>query len=96
MPAGMASIICFTAAIEPLEACRVILGPRSEIGFRVHGTQGALSWEFERMNEFELYLASDEQGQRGYRRVVAGPSTRRMETSALGRVSGSGTTISRS
>ena len=56
-----------------LEACRVIQGPRSEIGFRVHGTQGALSWEFERMNEFELYLASDEQGQRGYRRVVAGP-----------------------
>ena len=51
----------------------MIQGPQSEIGFRVHGAQGALSWEFERMNEFELYLAGDKQGQRGYRRVLAGP-----------------------
>ena len=56
-----------------LEACRVIQGPRSEIGFHVHGRDGAISWDFERMNEFELYLVGDEPDRRGYRRVLAGP-----------------------
>ncbi len=55
-----------------LEVCRVIQGPRSEIGFDVHGTRGAVRWDFERMNEFELYLV-DDGDDRGYRRVLAGP-----------------------
>lgn len=55
-----------------LETCRVIQGPQSEIGFSIHGTEGSMRWEFERMNEFELYLADDEP-EKGYRRVLAGP-----------------------
>lgn len=55
-----------------LETCRVIQGPQSEIGFSIHGTKGSIRWDFERMNEFELYLAKDEP-ERGYRRVMAGP-----------------------
>ncbi|MBT5872899.1 MAG: Gfo/Idh/MocA family oxidoreductase [Candidatus Latescibacteria bacterium] len=55
-----------------LETCRVIQGPQSEIGFSIHGTEGAIRWDFERMNEFELYLTDDEQD-KGYRRVLAGP-----------------------
>lgn len=56
-----------------LEACRVIQGPQSEIGFHVHGRQGAASWEFERMNEFLLFRAADAVEERGYRRVLTGP-----------------------
>lgn len=56
-----------------LEACRVIQGPQSEIGFEVHGTKGAVRWNFERMNEFELYLAEDSKTDPGYRRVLTSP-----------------------
>ena len=38
----------------------------------IHGTGGAIRWDFERMNEFELYRADDPQD-RGYKRVLAGP-----------------------
>ena len=39
-----------------LEACRVIFGPKCEMAFEVNGTKGALSWNFERMNELNLFL----------------------------------------
>jgi len=38
-----------------LEVCRVIRGPRCEMAFEVNGVDGALKWNFERMNELELY-----------------------------------------
>jgi predicted dehydrogenase len=56
-----------------LETCRVIQGPQSEIGFEVHGTKGSIRWDFERMNEFELYLAEEGGVDPGYRRVLASP-----------------------
>ncbi len=56
-----------------LEACRIIQGPQSEIGFEVHGTQGSIRWNFERMNEFELYLAEEGAIDPGYRRVLTSP-----------------------
>jgi predicted dehydrogenase len=55
-----------------LETCRVIQGPQSEIGFSIHGTEGSIRWDFERMNEFEWYRVADEP-ERGYQRVLAGP-----------------------
>jgi predicted dehydrogenase len=39
--------------------------------FDVHGTRGALSWNLERMNELEVYLAEDEL-HTGYRTVFGG------------------------
>lgn len=38
-----------------LEACRVITGPKTQMAFEVNGTRGALSWDFERMNELVIY-----------------------------------------
>ena len=38
------------------EACRVIKGPGCEMAFEVNGTRGALKWDFERMNELQVYL----------------------------------------
>jgi predicted dehydrogenase len=49
-----------------LEVCRVIQGPQCQMAFEVHGTEGALRWDFERMNELEVY--SPQAG--GYTRVL--------------------------
>ncbi len=69
----VSALIQFHSGVRgTLETCRVIQGPQSEIGFSVHGTGGAVRWDFERMNEFELYFAQEEQD-RGFRRVLAGP-----------------------
>jgi predicted dehydrogenase len=53
------------------EASRTIVGPESQMAFDVHGTHGALSWNLERMNELQLYLAEDEL-HTGYRTVFGG------------------------
>jgi predicted dehydrogenase len=42
------------------EASRTIVGPESQNAFDVYGTQGALGWDLERLNELRLYLASGE------------------------------------
>jgi predicted dehydrogenase len=38
-----------------LEACRVITGSQCDLAFEVHGTNGALAWSFERMNELRYF-----------------------------------------
>jgi predicted dehydrogenase len=53
------------------EASRTIVGPESQMAFDVHGTHGALSWNLERMNELQLYVAEDEL-HTGYRTVFGG------------------------
>lgn len=42
-----------------LEACRVISGPVCRMAFDVHGTEGAISWNLERMNELVVSRNSD-------------------------------------
>src|SRR5215470_5371723 len=45
-----------------LEVCRVAKGPRCEMAFEINGTQGAVKWNYERMNELQLFTpdSSDE------------------------------------
>jgi predicted dehydrogenase len=52
------------------EASRAIIGPECQMAFQVHGTEGAASWNLERLNELELYLARD--SARGYTTVRGG------------------------
>ncbi len=56
-----------------LEACRVIRGPQCQMAFEVHGTRGAIRWDFERMNEIELFSLDQHNGREGYTRIVSGP-----------------------
>jgi predicted dehydrogenase len=56
-----------------LEVCRTIYGPKCEMAFEINGTKGALKWNFERMNEMELYLPDETGGHEGFVRIVAGP-----------------------
>jgi predicted dehydrogenase len=59
--------------VGSLEASRVVVGPRVQMRFEVHGTRGALSWELERMNELERFQLSDDSADDGYTTVLVGP-----------------------
>ena len=52
------------------EASRAIVGPQSQMAFDVYGTEGALSWNHETLNELQVFRASDPQ--QGYTTVRAG------------------------
>jgi predicted dehydrogenase len=56
-----------------LEASRVVVGPRVRLRFEVHGTEGALAWELERMNELERSQLPADGADEGYANVFAGP-----------------------
>jgi predicted dehydrogenase len=53
------------------EASRTIVGPESENAFDVYGTEGALGWNFERLNELRVYRRTEDRG-RGYTTVLGG------------------------
>jgi predicted dehydrogenase len=54
------------------EVARTLIGRHCDLGFEVHGSKGAASWSFQRMNELELYLPSVGGEDVGYRTVFAG------------------------
>jgi predicted dehydrogenase len=53
------------------EASRSIVGPESQMAFDVYGTNGALGWNLEKLNELQLYLVEDVP-HTGYRTVFGG------------------------
>lgn len=60
------------------EVCRAIFGPKCEMAFEINGTAGALGWNFERLNELQLYLPGADSPEmadphNGYTTVLAGP-----------------------
>lgn len=67
------SIVRFASGVTgTLEASRVAMGPQARYAFEVHGSGGALAWDFERMNELQVFDASVA-GDAGYARVLMGP-----------------------
>ncbi|MFG3661617.1 Gfo/Idh/MocA family protein [Streptomyces sp. NPDC047706] len=46
-----------------LEACRVSVGEQNNYGFEVHGTKGAVFWDFRRMNELGISRGTSYQDQ---------------------------------
>lgn len=67
------SIVRFARGVTgTIEASRVAVGPQARYAFEVHGSRGAVAWDFERMNELSVFLAL-ETGDAGYSRVVMGP-----------------------
>ena len=44
------------------------------MAFEVNGTDGALRWNFEQMNELEVYLPAEDGFSDGYTRILSGPS----------------------
>lgn len=56
-----------------LEACRVAKGPRCEMAFELNGTRGALKWNFERVNELQLFLPDGTEEHNGPVLIQSGP-----------------------
>ena len=56
------------------EVCRVIQGGLCEMAFEVHGTRGAARWNFERMNELQLYLTGESPNSNAYTTLVSDPT----------------------
>jgi predicted dehydrogenase len=48
-------------ALGILESSRVSIGEQCSYGIDVHGSRGALSWDFRRMGELQLCLDQDYQ-----------------------------------
>jgi predicted dehydrogenase len=46
-----------------LEACRVSVGEQNNYGFEIHGTKGAVSWDFRRMGELGVSRGTSYQDQ---------------------------------
>ncbi|MFI5497019.1 Gfo/Idh/MocA family protein [Actinoplanes sp. NPDC051859] len=55
-----------------LEASRVAVGDQNNYGFEVHGTRGALAWDFRRLGELRVSTGDDYQDQ-PTRTVLVGP-----------------------
>lgn len=55
-----------------LEVSRTVFGPKNEFAFELNGTKGAVSWDFERMNELKLYLPTEDGLHDGFVRLVGG------------------------
>lgn len=58
-------------ALGSFEATRFALGHRCTHAFEINGSRGSVRFDFERMNELEVYLESDDEDVRGFRRVLA-------------------------
>jgi predicted dehydrogenase len=57
-----------------LEVCRVAKGPRCEMAFEINGTKGAIKWNYERMNELQLFLPDGTDEHDGPVLIQAGPA----------------------
>ena len=55
-----------------VEASRTIFGPKNQMAFEINGTTGAMNWDFERMNELQLYLPGEDGRHDGFMRLVGG------------------------
>jgi len=64
-----------SGAIGTIEATRMALGRKNYNRFEINGSRGSLAFDLERMNELELYLESDPQNVRGFRRILVTEGT---------------------
>jgi predicted dehydrogenase len=54
------------------EASRALVGPQSQMAFDLYGTEGAVSWNFETMNELRLFTRDPSGRHEGYTTVYSG------------------------
>lgn len=67
-------LIEFTnGATGTIETSRIAQGRKVYLAYEVNGSKGSLYFVHERMNELNLYLASDPPGQRGFKTIIVGP-----------------------
>jgi predicted dehydrogenase len=68
-----AAIVEFASGVRgTIELSRVTVGAEARYAFEVGGTDGAVSWDFEQLNELQIHDATST-GDRGWTRVLMGP-----------------------
>ena len=68
----VSALVQFSNGVQgSLEGCRAIVGPKCEMAFELNGTNGALNWNFERMNELQVHLPDQSPTQDGYVRLTS-------------------------
>jgi predicted dehydrogenase len=70
-----AGLLCVfeSGARGSFDSSRTLVGPESEMAFEVYGSEGALRWNLERLNELEVSLTGDpERVEHGWTTVLAG------------------------
>jgi len=61
-----AALVRFANGVQgSVEVCRVIQGHKCQFTFEIEGTGGALSWDFERMNEMQLFSPDENKSHDG-------------------------------
>lgn len=58
-------------ALGSFESSRFATGHRSTNSFEINGSKGSVIFDFERLNELQVYFADDPDDVQGFRRVVA-------------------------
>ena len=58
-------------ALGTFEATRFAAGHRCSNSFEVNGSLGSLRFDFERMNELQVYFRSDDPDVQGFRKIIA-------------------------
>jgi predicted dehydrogenase len=61
-------------AVGSLEASRNALGRHNHLAFEIHGDKGSISFNFERLDEIQVYLAEGPVDRRGFRTIYTGAS----------------------
>jgi predicted dehydrogenase len=70
----VAALVEFESGLKgTMEASRVAVGPEARYQFEVNGTEGAVAWNFERLNELEVH-GPVVGGDTGYATVQMGPT----------------------
>ena len=60
-------------ATGSIEATRNAWGRNNYLGFELHGSAGSIAFNYERMNELEVFFADDPPELRGFRTIYTGP-----------------------
>ncbi|MFD0714421.1 Gfo/Idh/MocA family protein [Paenibacillus sp. GCM10027626] len=60
-----------SGALGSIEATRFAPGHRCTNAFEINGSKGSIKFDFERMNELQVYFTDDAEDVQGFRRVLA-------------------------
>jgi predicted dehydrogenase len=60
-----------SGALGSFEATRFAAGHRCTNSFEINGSKGSVKFDFERMNELQVYFTDDREDVQGFRRVLA-------------------------
>lgn len=63
-----------SGAVGSIEATRNAWGRNNFITVEVHGTEGSLSFNYERLNELQVCFAKDPDDRRGFKTIYTGPA----------------------